>query len=106
VELKAAAVAVGIETTTKAAAVAVVLLDIQRPHAGTGNTGLEQSGTDCVAQTVVAGVIGASGFVAIRCAEVDLQLGNTVPQTDMPESDLDMKRFESDPGHLCTAVEY
>jgi len=108
VELKAAAA--GIETT-KTATVAGVLLNILRPHAGTGDTGLEQSATDCVAQKVVVGVIGIGefGFVAIRVAtrgaKVDLQVGNTVPQTDMSDSDLDMKRFESDPGHLCT-VEY
>jgi hypothetical protein len=105
VELKAVAAAACIETT-KAAAVARVLLDILRPHAGTGNTGLEQSATDFVAQRAVAGVVGAFGFVAIRGAEVDLQEGNT--QTDIPDSDLDMKGFEPDrpdPGHRCT-VEY
>ena len=63
----AAAAAVGIETT-KTAAVAGVLLDILRPHADTGDTGLEQSATGCVAQMVVAGVYGAFGFVAIRGA--------------------------------------
>jgi hypothetical protein len=99
----AAAAAVGI-ATTKAAAVAGVLLNILRPHARTGDTGLEQSAADCVAQRVVAGVTGAFGFVVVRRAEVDLQVGNT-QQTDMPDSDLDMKGFESDPGHRCT-VEY
>ena len=105
VELKAVAAAACIETT-KAAAVARVLLDILRPHAGTGNTGLEQSATDFVAQRAVAGVVGAFGFVAIRGAEVDLQEGNT--QTDIPDSDLDMKGLEPDrpdPGHRCI-VEY
>jgi|SRR6267154_734995 len=102
VELKAAvAAAAGIETT-KTAAVAGVLLNILRPHAGTGDTGLGQSAAECVAQRVVAGVIDAFGFVAIRGAEFDLPVGNTVPQADMPDSDLDMKRFESDPGHRCT----
>ena len=42
VELKAAvAVAVGCIETMITAAVAGVLLDILRPHAGTGHTGLE-----------------------------------------------------------------
>jgi D-alanyl-D-alanine dipeptidase len=104
----AAAAAASVETT-KTADVAGVLLDILRPHAGTGDTGPEQHATDFVAQRVVAGVIGEFGFVAIRVAirgaEVDLQVGNTVPQTDMPDSDLDMKGFESDPGRRCT-VEY
>jgi hypothetical protein len=100
----AVAAAAGFETT-KTAAVAAVLLDILRPHAGTGNTGLEQSATDCVAQRVVAGVVGEFGFVAIQGAEVNLQLRNTVPQADMTDSDLDMKGSESDPGHQCT-VEY
>ena len=36
---------------------------------------------------------------------MDFQLGDTVPQTDMPDSNLDMKHSESDPGHRCT-VEY
>jgi hypothetical protein len=89
--------------TTKAAAVARVLLDILRPRAGTGNTGLEQSATDCVAQRVVAGVIGEFGFVAIRGAELDLQLENN--QADIRDPDLGMKGFEPDPGHRCT-VEY
>lgn len=105
VDLKAVGAAACIETT-KAAAVARVLLDILRPHAGTGNTGPEQSATDFVAQRAVAGVVGAFGFVAIRGAEVDLQEGNT--QTDIPDSDLDMKGLEPDrpdPGHQCT-VEY
>lgn len=82
-ELKAAAAAGGIEAT-KTAAVAGVLLDILRPHAGTGDTGHERSATGCVAQRVVAGVIGVGefGFVAIRGTEEDLQVGNTVSQTD------------------------
>ncbi len=46
-----------------------------------------------MARRLVAGVIGEFGSVAIRCAQVDFQLGNTLPQTDIPESDLDMKRF-------------
>ena len=92
----AAAVAAG-TATTKAAAVAGVLLNSLRCHARAGDTGLEQSAADCVSQRVVAGVTGAFGFVVVRRAEVDLQLGNT--RTDMPDSDLDMKGFESDPGH-------
>jgi hypothetical protein len=97
VELRPAAVVC--TETTKAAAVAGVLLDILRPHAGTGDTGLEQKATGCVAPKVVAGLIGEFGFVAIRAAKVNLQLGNTVPQAD--NSDL----FEPDPGHRYT-VEY
>lgn len=93
VELKAAAAAAaGIERAKTAAAGGVAgiettktadvagLLNILRPHAGTGDTGLEQSGTDCVAQWVVARVIGGFGFVAVlavRCAKVDLHVGNS-----------------------------
>jgi hypothetical protein len=34
---------------------------------------------------------------------VNLQLGDTVPERDMPDSDPDMKkRLEYDPGHRCT----
>jgi hypothetical protein len=76
VELKAAAAAaaVGIKTT-KTAAVAGVLSNILRPHAGTGDTGLEQNATDCVAQRVVAGVIGIGefGFVATRVANLNVK---------------------------------
>jgi hypothetical protein len=75
VELKAAAGVAGIETT-KTADVAGVLLNILRPHAGTGDTGLERNATNCVAQRVVVGVIGGFGFVAIRRAKIDLQVGN------------------------------
>jgi hypothetical protein len=95
----AAAVAAGIEMTK--IAVAGVLLNILRPHAGTGDTGLGQSAADCVAQRVVAGLVGAFGFVAIWGAECDFPVGNlnTVPQADMPDWDLDTKGLESDPGH-------
>ena len=44
-----------------------------------------------MAQRVVAEVIGEFGSVAIQGgAKVDLQLGNTVLQTDMPDSDGDV----------------
>jgi len=95
------AAAAGVETTN-AAAVARVLLDNLRPRAGTGYTGHEQSATDRVAQ-LVAGLIGELGFVAVLGADVDLHLGNTLPETDIPDSGLDMKSCESD--HQCT-VEY
>lgn len=94
------AAAVGVEMT-KAAAVAGVLLDNLRPRAGTGYTH-EQSATDRVAQ-LVAGLIGELGFVAVRGADVYLHLGNTLPETEIPDSGLDKKSCESD--HQCT-VEY
>ena len=87
------AAAAGIETTkTAAVALAVVLLGILRPHAGTGNVGLEQGAMDCVTQRVVAGIVGEFDFVVVQCAELDFRLGNT-PQADMPDSGLDMKGF-------------
>lgn len=99
VELKAAVACI---ETTRTGADAGILLNNLRPRPGSGYTGLEQSATDCVAQKVVVGVIGAFGFVAIRGAEVRLQLGNTVPQADMHDSDLDMRGSGPDPGHRCT----
>jgi hypothetical protein len=92
-----AAAAADIESTKIAAA--GVLLNVLRPHARTGDTGLGQSAADCVAQRAVAEVFGAFGFVAIRGAECDLPVGNTVPQTGIADSDLDTKGLESDPGH-------
>ena len=84
VESKAAAAvaaAAGIETTkTVAVALAAVLLDILRPHPGTGNTDIELRATDCAAQRVVAEVIDEFGFVAIQGgAKVDLQLRAWLP---------------------------
>jgi hypothetical protein len=86
VESKAAAVvavvaaAAGIETTkTAAVALAAVLLDILRPHAGTGDTGLEQSATGCVTQRVVAGMVGEFDFVVVQGAELNLQLRAWLP---------------------------
>jgi hypothetical protein len=73
VELKTVAVAVAVAAAagvepTKTVADAGGLLSILRPHAGTGDTGLEQGATDCVSQRIVAGVIGEFDFAAIRGA--------------------------------------